>query len=84
MTRENLRDLIQSKSSSHRVYATQDVTPTRNLNGEPFLTFCTCFASGPCLYLRLQSLFYVLLFCIQYLYSHMYPIGYREEAEKSR
>ena len=62
MTRENLRDLVQSKSSSHRVYATQDVTPTRNLNGEPFLTFCTCFASGPCLYLRLQLLFYVLLF----------------------
>ena len=84
MTRENLQDLIQSKSSSHRVYATQDVTPTRNPNGEPFLTFCTCFASGLCLYLRLQLLFYVLLFCIQYLCSHMYPIGYREEAEKSR
>ena len=57
MTRENLQDLIQSKSSSHRVYANQDVTPTRNPNGEPFLTFCTCFASGLCLYLRLQLLF---------------------------
>ena len=48
MTRGNVRDFIQSKSSSHRVYATQDVTPTRNPNGETFLTFCTCFASGLC------------------------------------
>ena len=39
MTRENLRDLIESKSSSHRVFPTQDVTPTRNPIGEPFLTF---------------------------------------------
>ena len=76
MTRENLRDLVQSKSSSHRVYATQDVTPTQNLNGEPFLTFCTCLR---------QVLVYIFVCSCYFTCScHMYPIGYREEAEKSR
>lgn len=44
MTRENLQDLTQNKSSSHQVFATQDSAPTRNPNGDLFSDFfCTCF-----------------------------------------